>query len=58
MKLCKKSYKSEGKQVVLSAFDLGFVVGGTNGSGLDPTDTKKKTSTEVKPIYKSKSSGG
>ena len=57
MKLCKISYKNKGKKVVLSLSDAVLVVGGTNGSGLDPTDKKTKK-TNVGPIYKTKSMGG
>lgn len=58
MKLCKKSYEKKGKQVVLTGENLVFVIGGTNGNGLDPTDEKTKAKAEAAPIYKTKSSGG
>lgn len=50
MKLCKKSYKNECKQVVLVGNDLGLVRGGTNGNGLDPTDDKTKPKAATNPI--------
>lgn len=69
MKLCKKSYREKGQLAVLQGVDLLYVVGGTNGGGLDPTDDKGKTKKEpalaieksipeVKPIYKDNNSGG
>ncbi|WP_171043893.1 hypothetical protein [Pseudoalteromonas phenolica] len=58
MNFCKKAYRNKGKQAVLTRFEAELVMGGTNGNGLDPTDTDNKAKAKVAPIYKTKSSGG